>query len=160
MDLRQIAAGDLVQHRPSVEVDCVSLHRPMPRLLQRLRGRNLVGTELREHLLDLSVAFLNSDLVEVVQRQGLGQGEDVLGLIVADQGCPDSLIGGLAAYVTHGCQLSAVALACNDRASDPHPGDACNVADHMLKLQVHQDHRLLHVHDMGSGVVKMTFALP
>jgi hypothetical protein len=53
-----------------------------------------------------------------------------------------------------------VALARHDRANDGHAGQACDVGDDMIQLQVHLHHRLLHVLDMRRRIVQRPLSLP
>jgi hypothetical protein len=46
-----------------------------------------------------------------------------------------------------------------DCADDPKPGDAGDVGNDMVKLQIHLGQRLLHVLDVRGGVLEQTLAL-
>ena len=160
MDLGQVDAEHRVQRRADVEGRGVGLLRwcvraggnlpagLSPALLQPLQNR-----------FDPRIALRHLGLVDVVQLQGLGQGEDVLLAVVADQGLPDRLDRGVAARVAIGGQHVRVALAGHDGADDAHPGRARDVRDDVMELQVHLRQRLLHVLDVGGGVVQQPLAL-
>ena len=67
--------------------------------------------------------------------------------------------GGLAARVAIGRQHVRIALAGHDRPDDAHAGRARDVRDDVMELQVHLRQRLLHVLDVGGGIVQQPLAL-
>ena len=106
------------------------------------------------------VAGRHLRLIDVVQFERLGQSEDVLLPVVADQRLTHRLNGRMAPPVTVRGQDVWVALARHDRADDGHAGHASDVGDDMMQLQVHLHQRLLHVLDMRRRIVQQPLPLP
>ncbi|MNO70766.1 hypothetical protein D3C76_616620 [compost metagenome] len=82
----------------------------------------------------------------------------MLRLVVTDQRMLDSLDARLTTQVAHGGEHRGIALTGDNGTDDPHtsvPGDG---TDHMVQLQIHVGERLLHVLNMGCGVIEVTFA--
>jgi len=113
-----------------------------------------------QHSLDARVAFGDFRLIKVVQLNSLRESKDVLLPVVADQRLADRFDGGMTAWVAHGGQCRRVALSSHDRADDGHAGHAGDVGHHVMELQVHLRQSLLHVLDVGGGVVQQAFAQP
>jgi hypothetical protein len=112
-----------------------------------------------EDSLDAHVTNRHFGLVDVVQLQRLGQGEDMLFAIIADQRLADRLQRGMAPRVAIGGQHRRVTLPGYDRADDGHAGRTGDVGHHVMKLQVHLHQRLLHVLDVRGGIVQQSLAL-
>jgi hypothetical protein len=109
---------------------------------------------------DPRIAFRDLLLVEIVQVQGLSQGEDVLFPVVADQGLANRLDRGVAPAVPIRGQGVRVALARHECPDDAHPGRPGDVRDDVVDLQVHLGQRLLHVLDVRGRVIQQALALP
>ena len=92
-------------------------------------------------------------LVRVIERQMLGQHEDVFGPIVPGEGGRDLGFGGPAPAVAMPSQHPRVALAGDDVAEDPQAGHAGDVADDERQLHVHLHERLLHALDLRRGAL-------
>ncbi|MCY1247055.1 hypothetical protein D9M72_603470 [compost metagenome] len=82
----------------------------------------------------------------------------MLGLVISNQCAANCFEAFLAADVAHCRQLVGVAFASDDGADDPQAGDAGDRGDDMMKLNVHERQRLLHVLDVRSRVVGMLLA--
>ena len=65
----------------------------------------------------------------------------------------------MAAYVTIGCQHVGIPLACNNGSNNPHAGYTRDIGDDMMELQVHLHQGLLHMLDMGSGILHQPLPL-
>ena len=63
----------------------------------------------------------------------------------------------MAPHIAVGGQNIRVALACYQRAHDPHAGHAGDVGDDVMELEIHLHERLLHVLDMRGSVIQMPF---
>lgn len=117
MDLRQILAEQTIQRTPHVEPRALRLpasplargrHRnglPIPKIAQRF-----------EDSLDPHVAGLGPFLVGFVQAEGLFEGEQMLGSIMAHQGFLDRLGIRMAASIAQHGQHGRVTLAGHDRS--------------------------------------------
>ena len=66
----------------------------------------------------------------------------------------------LASHVAHPRQHLRITLARNNGPDDLQSGHSGDVADEVMQLQVHEGQRLLHMLEVGSGVVQMTLAQP
>jgi hypothetical protein len=97
--------------------------------------------------LDFTVAVLDLHGVEIVEFDSLAKREDVLVSVVAGQCLADGLDRRLAPHVAELGERRRRPLSFKDRADDLHAGDAGDVADDVMKLQVHLHERLLHVLD-------------
>src|SRR5690606_33958860 len=84
----------------------------------------------------------------------------VLLAVVADQGLGDGGGAGLDAVVAQRGQSARVSLAGEDRVDDGQPGDAGQVADDVMQVQVHLVEGLLHVLDMPGGGAHQHVAAP
>jgi hypothetical protein len=72
-----------------------------------------------------------------VQLQGLSQREHVLGSVVSGQGVPNRLDGSFAPHVAMSGERVGIRLAGDDLPQDLHAGDAGDVRDHVVQLQIH-----------------------
>ena len=106
-------------------------------------------------VLHLNIAFLDSQLVKVVERHGLLERKDMLGLVVSDQRGADRLLARLAPDVSHAGKDFRIPLSFDDRSDDPHTRRSRHIGDDVMKLQVHERQRLLHVLDMSGGIIEM-----
>ena len=109
------------------------------------------GIHALEIGLDLLVALVDLGGVDIIELEGLAQGEQVLGAVIADQGLGDGLPGGLDAEIAQGGQPLRIALSGEKGADDAQAGDAGDVADHVVELEIHLDQGFLHVLDVGGG---------
>src|SRR5205807_3379768 len=82
VDLRHINTRQLVQNGAHVKADGVRLDRAVPGLRQGSTRTCLLRAERSEHRLDLRITFVDTGLIKVVERQRLGEREDVLRLVV------------------------------------------------------------------------------
>ena len=85
MNLRQVDTRQLVQRRTRFEVHGMGLHGLVSSLGHGFNRPRFVGIQFSQRKLNLDIAFPESPLVEVVQRQCPRQLEDQFGLVVADQ---------------------------------------------------------------------------
>src|SRR6266545_6049900 len=108
----------------------------------------------------MAVAFGNFLVIDVIESYGLGQGKQMLlPPIALQRPCNGRLVVFTPIVPELGQRLS-MALASQDGADDRQPGDASDVADHMLQLDVHLRQRFLHMLDMLGGMGKQHRALP
>ena len=126
---------------------------------QRRRRGRAGRLQALQHSRDALVAGGHLGLVDLIQLQRLGQGEDVLLPVVADQRRAQGRERGLAAPVAQGGQAVRIALAGDNGPDDAQPRLAGDVSHHVLELQVHLDQRLLHVLDVGGGGFQEALAL-
>ena len=149
VDLRQVDAEDRVQGRAASKAGALAVLRAGGGARAACRpAAAALGLQTLQHRLDPRVAVGHLLLVDVVEVQGLRQGEDVLLALVAGQGLPDRLGRGMAAPVAMGGQHGRVALAGHDGADDAQAGRPGDVRDDVVELQVHLRQRLLHVLDV------------
>src|SRR5262245_2767122 len=98
----------------------------------------------------LSVALLSPSLVEAVGLQTLAQHEEMLGPIVAYQGgfhlCKGALVHSMVAQFG---ELAGIALTRQNRVNNAQAAHPGNVADDVVKVQVHLLQGLLHVLNFG-----------
>lgn len=153
VDLCQIGSGQGIQRSAHVKAQGIALLGAVARFAERCLRWCLVGSQGRQSTCDVRIAFIDARLVEVVERQCLLQGEDVLGLIVAGQRCTYRLDSRLAVAIPHRRQNGGIAFSTDDGADDPHARGAGDVSDDMMQLHVHEGQCLLHVLDMGGGLV-------
>jgi hypothetical protein len=146
-DLRQIDAENPVEFGPEIEPRLV----PWGFALRAGGGWNGVhggidlGLEGAEPGLDLGVALPDEPLVMPVGLEGLAQGEEVLGPVVAHESLGDGLPGGPDA---------AVAML-RQRVGVPLPGE-----EHGMELEVHLGERLLDVLGVTDRQLDQIVAVP
>jgi hypothetical protein len=158
--LGEVDAGELVHDRAHVEAERVGLLGPASRFGQWFLRCRLVRSQRVQRTLDLGVEFIDTSLIEVIQRQRLLQCEDVLGLVVANECGSNRPDAGLAVAIPHGRQYARVALSAHDGADDLHAGRSGDVSDDVMQLQVHEGQGLLHVLDVRCRVVHMPLTKP
>jgi len=160
VDLGEVHAEDRVQRPPHLKCRPIRLAGLVPGGGQLFGRRDSTLLQPGQDRLDLPVAGGHLGLVDVIQLEGLGQGEDVLLPVVADQRLAHRLDRGMAPHVAVGGQDGWVALACDDRPDDAHARHARDVGHDVMQLQVHLGQRLLHVLDVRRRVVQQPLALP
>ena len=155
VDLSQVDAEQGIQSFSDIKLQTIG-GVPLldPRWRQRRLGCGGIGTQLRQCSLDFVVAFGHLNLVEVIPGQSLRQGEHVFALVVAHQGLADGLGRSLAAHVSIPGQLLGVGVARNDGPDDAQPRRTGHIRHHVVELHVHLRQRLLHVLNVGRGVVQ------
>ena len=94
---------------------------------------------------DLLVAGRHLGLINFVEFQRLGQGEDVLLPVVANQRLTNRLHRRMTPPITMGGQNIRIALTRHDRPDDGHASYAGDIGHDMVQLKVHLHQRLLHV---------------
>jgi len=147
LERRRVVLGLFLGARPSRS-------RQLPRW--RLAG----GLERVDANLDLLVTAMDLLLVEVVHLELLAKYEEVLIAIVTRERGGDLLFGRLAPRVAMTSQHRGIGLASHDVAKDQHPGDPSHIADHLVKLEVHQRQRLLHPLDTGGRLLHEFVPVP
>ena len=159
VDLGKIDPQQRVERHPDVEGRRV-------RLLCRMPGRRQLAHWLVtrrgqpiEDRLEANIAVDNLGLVDVIQLQGLGQGEPVLLAVVAGQRGAERLPRRVAARIAVGCQNGGIAFPGDDGTDDAHPRRARDIGHDMVELQVPLRQRLLPVLDVGRGVFQQPFTL-
>lgn len=79
--------------------------------------------------------------------------------VVADQRSLDRVHRGFAADIPERGKGLRITLAADNGTDDPHAGRTSDVGDDMMQLQVHLHQCLLHLLDMGSGILSEPFPL-
>ena len=120
---------------------------------QRRRRCRQGGGQRLDVCLDGAITGRELRLTGVEEFQILLQDEEVLGAIVAGQGRHDLRLRGATPIVAMLGELLRVAVAGDDVAQDPEPGDAGDVADDQRQLEIHLHQRLLHALDVGAGAL-------
>lgn len=113
-----------------------------------------------ELLLDLQIALADLGLVEAPRFEGLAQGEEMFGAVVADQGFFDGGIGCLDTMVFELNQLFWAAFAGQNRVEHGLPGGSDDIADDVVQLQVHLRERLLDVLHVFAREEDLVVAMP
>jgi len=125
--------------------------------VKRLAGAMIL--ESGQVIFDVGVAGGDLLAVEVEKLEGLAESEEVFGSPIALEGEGDGGLIVLAAVVPELGQAVRIALACQDGAQDPHAGDAGDIADHVMELEVHLFEGLLHVLNVVGSVAGEHLAL-
>lgn len=101
-----------------------------------------------------SAGIAGGDLltVEVKEFDGLAQGEEVFLAPIVLEGKGNGGLVILAAVIAQAGELVRVPLAVEDGAEDAHASDAADIADDVVKLEVHLVEGLLHVLNVVGGV--------
>jgi hypothetical protein len=115
---------------------------------ERLRPLVSLGIKPFELLLDLPVAGGYQPLVMTVGDQRLLQCEQVLGPIVSGQGSHNGFLGRLHAYIPQASQHAWVPLPRHNRIQDGHSTQPSDIAEDVVKLDVHLIQRLLHMQNV------------
>lgn len=89
-------------------------------------------------------------MVDIVQLQILLEPEEVFRPVVSGKRSSDFSLRGAAAEVSVSRKEGWIGNPGHDVAKDAQAGNAANVADHEMKLQVHLDKRLLHALNAGA----------
>ncbi len=98
--------------------------------------------------------------VNSTRCEGLLQREHMLWSIVSRQRRPQRRVRSGTAHIAMGGQDLRGALPRDDGAEDAHPGDASDVGDHVVQLQIHLHQRLLHVLNMRGRVLNEALTQP
>jgi len=125
-------------------------------LAHRLAARRFQPIEDR---FEANIAVGNLGLIDVVQLQGLGQGEHVLLAVVAGQRGAERLQRRVAAWIAIGSQNAGIAFPGDHGADNAHARGPRDIGHDVMELQVHLRQRLLHVLNVGRGVVQQPFPL-
>ena len=91
--------------------------------------------------------------VIVIQIQGLPEGKQMLGPIVALQGFGNLFFIAVTAWMTMLGQLDRIVLTRHNVADDLQPGFTGDVADDVGQLHIHQMQGLLHALDVGGPIL-------
>ena len=149
-----------MQSRAGIECRSIGLAGPLPGRGKFIGGRSAALLQPLQDCLDLLVAGQHLGLVDVVQLERLGQGENVLRPIIAGQRLAHRLNGRMAPPVT----VEARTLGSRSPATIARMMDipvTPVMSDHdMMQLQVHLHQRLLHVLDMRRRVIQQSLPLP
>ncbi len=94
------------------------------------------------------------------QRVGLLQGEEMFGPPVTVQTFGDDLAAGLEAMVFQGRQLLGIAFAGEEGRQDGLAGDAGQVADDVVELEVHLGEGLVQMAHAAAGPAHQGIAMP
>lgn len=121
---------------------------------QRLRG----WCETRFHdgkgVFDRGVAFAELGGVEIKQRQGLLQDQEMLLTPGAGQGSSELVAILLAAGISQGSEGARITLARDHGAHDPWPRGARHIAEGWRSLNVHLQEGLVQMEDVGSTMLQ------
>jgi hypothetical protein len=158
--VRQVDAENGMQGSPGIKCWSIRLLGGVPGRRQLADRLGSQGPKSRQDRLDALITGRNLLLVSIVQFHGLGQSEDVLLPVIADQGLPDGVHRGMTARVTMSCQHRRIPLTGDEGADDGHAGHPGDIRDNVMELKIHLHQRLLPVLDMRGGRVKQPFALP
>ena len=104
--------------------------------------------------LDLLVALGDELLVMPPGVQGLLDDEEMFGAPVTVEAAGDGVAAGLDAMIFEGGELLRIALAGEDGLEDGQAGDAGQIADDVVDLEVHLGEGFLQVLDMAAGVTR------
>ena len=108
--------------------------------------------EAGEQQFDLLVALGDEPLVMAPGIEGLLDDEEVFGTPVALQTTSNCVAAGLDAVIFQGGELLRIAFAGQEGVEDGQAGDAGQVADDVVNLQVHLGEGFLKVLHMAAGV--------
>ncbi len=158
-NLGEIHAAEPVQFGAGVELGLVAL-----RLSVRGGGggqglRRRFALESAEVAFNLLVTLRDELLVMFPGVQRLLQDEEVFSAPVALQAAGDGVAAGFDAMVFQGGKLLRVAFAGENGFEDEQAGDAGQVADDVLNLEVHLRERLVQMADMVGGVTDERVAM-
>ena len=129
IDLREVDAGQVVQHGPDVDVGFIAAPARDPRAGQRRRGRGDGGGQPLEFGVDGPVARAELRLAHVEELEVLLEDKEVFGPVVAGQGRGDLVGRGLAVRVAVLGENVGVALTGDEGAQNRQASLADNVAD-------------------------------
>jgi len=86
--------------------------------------------------------------------QGLLDDEEVFGAPVTVEAAGNGIATGLDAMIFEGGELLGIALAGEDRFEDGQAGDAGEITDDIVDLEIHLGERLLNMLDMTPGITR------
>ena len=154
--LGQIDATKPIEFGAGIEVRFVALRFFV--LQSGRRQRVLVQihftVEAGEQPLGLLVTLSDELLIMPPGVQGLLNDEEMFGAPVAVQTAGDHVAAGLDAMILQCGQLLRIAFASEDGVEDGQAGDAGQVADDVVDLQVHLGEGFLEVLDVAAGVTE------
>ena len=107
--------------------------------------------ELFQPHFDFTIASEDLLPVSLIHGTRLRQNEQVLTQPVAHQRLANRRLVGLDGRLAQFCQLIGIAFASQDRVNNRQPSDTSDIADDVVQLQIHLNHRLLHVLHMLAG---------
>ena len=153
VDLCEVRPGEPVEWAADVEARLVLGPVSPTRHWQRGLGQGLPGGHVLQQGVDRVIAGADLVLVAVVELEVLSQHKDMFAAVVPGEGRGDLLFGGAAARVAMGGQGLRVRHTAGDVADDLHPGEARDVGQHVVELDVHLDQRLLYPSDVRPGAL-------
>ena len=161
-DGSQVDSANAIEFGAGVEAQCVALRFATGAGGVGQRFGLGIGSagEGGELLLDLQIALTDLGLVEAPGFEGLAQGEEMFGPVVADQGFFDGGIGSLDAVVFEFNQLLWATFAGQNRVEHGLTGGSDDVADDVVQLQVHLGERLLDVLHVFAREEDLVVAMP
>ena len=160
MDLGEVHAEYSVQRLAHLKRRGVRLAGGVPCGRKLVHWRGSAALQPHQDRFNLLVAGGHLGLIDVIQLNCLGQGEDVLLPVIAHQRLADRLDGRMAPHVAVGREGGRIALAGHDGPDDAHTGRSRDVGHDVVELQVHLGQRLLHVLDVSCSVVEQSLTLP
>ena len=86
--------------------------------------------------------------------QGLLDDEEVFGAPVTVEAAGNGIATGLDAMIFEGGELLGIALAGEDRFEDGQSGDAGEITDDVVDLEIHLGERFLDMLDMTPGITR------
>lgn len=157
----QVHAQDAVRFGTQIELGFIALGGTMRGFgrRQRLGGQIDAGIQGGQMLLELVIAGGDLPLIMLPGLKTLAQGKEMLGSPVALEAAGDGVSGSLDAMIFEGGQLERIALARQDGLEDGQSGDARQITDDMLKLNVHLGEGLVHEADLIGGTTDEAAAM-
>jgi hypothetical protein len=111
--------------------------------------------------LGLDVLIAGGDLMLVMEPGvvGLAEGEEMFGEPVAVETARDDISGSFDVWVFEGGQGEGIALAGEDGLKDGLAGDAGEIADDVVELNIHLGERLVEEADLIGGTTEEPVAM-
>ena len=157
----EVDAEDTVTFGTCVEAGFVALGRAVggSRRSQRLGLEVGAGIQFGELGLDMLVA--GGDLMLVMEPSvvGLAEGEEMFWEPVAVETASDDIFGSFDVGIFEGGQGEGIALAGEDGLQDGLAGDAGEIADDVVELNIHLGERLVEEADLVGGTTEEAVAM-
>jgi len=106
------------------------------------------GIQCAEDALNFLIAGRDVLMCKIIQREGLGEREDMFRPVIPLQRFGNGVRTGCDAIVAILRSGTRVARSRDDRAENAHPRHACHITNNVVQVQIHLIQRLLHVLNM------------